>query len=256
MTETASASFTAIAGGSQPALLLLCDHANNAIPAEYGSLGLPPREFDRHIAYDIGAGPVTLGLARTFNCPALLTNTSRLLIDPNRGLDDPTLIMKLSDGAIVPGNAELTDGEKRLRIERYWKPYHRAISAQIDAALAAGFVPFLVSIHSFTPHWQGKSRPWHAGILWDRDPRLAQLMLEGLRRQEGVIVGDNEPYHGALEGDTLNTHGTKRGLAHALVEIRQDLIETKSGVDEWVDRLARVLEPAMKDPALHVVRYF
>jgi len=256
MTKTASHSYITAGGNLQSALLLLCDHASNAVPAEYASLGLPRQEFHRHIAYDIGAGQVTLGLAQRLGCPALLTKFSRLLIDPNRGLDDPTLIMKLSDGAIVPGNAELDDGEKTARIERYWKPYHRAIAAKIDAALAGGIVPILVSIHSFTPAWRGKPRPWHAGILWDRDPRLALPMLEGLRSEPDLIVGDNVPYHGALEGDTLNTHGTKRGLAHALVEIRQDLIALKSGVEEWVDRLARVLEPIMKDPALHAVKFY
>ena len=107
-----------------------------------------------------------------------------------------------------------------------------------------------MSIHSFTPFWKVTARPWHAGILWDRDGRLPRLLLDGLQRDTALVVGDNEPYHGALEGDTLNTHGTRRGLAHALIEIRQDLIAEQSGVDEWVDRLALILEPVMKEPGL------
>jgi predicted N-formylglutamate amidohydrolase len=255
MAEPLHQPYVAVAGNPDAGLILLCDHARNTLPPEYGSLGLPQHEFHRHIAYDIGAHDVTLGLAQKLNCPALLTTTTRLLIDPNRGLDDPTLIMKLSDGAIVPGNAAIDDHERKSRIERYWKPYHHAITEMIDQKLAAGIVPMLVSLHSFTPHWRGKPRPWQVGILWDLDPRLPQLMLDGLRLEEDLIVGDNEPYHGALEGDTLNMHGTKRGLAHALVEIRQDLIDRKSGVDEWAGRLARILEPVMNDPTLHEVRF-
>ena len=118
----------------------------------------------------------------------------------------------------------IDEAERQHRIERYHLPYHRAISADIDSRLASGAVPILVSLHSFTPLWRGVARPWHAGILWDRDGRLPLPLLEGLRAMTGLTIGDNEPYHGALEGDTLNVHGTRRGLAHALVEIRQDLI--------------------------------
>jgi predicted N-formylglutamate amidohydrolase len=231
-------------------VILLCDHARNALPPEYGTLGLPPGEFRRHIAYDIGAEAVTLGLAERLEATALLTGFSRLLIDPNRGLDDPTLIMKLSDGAVVPGNRDIDAGERRNRIERYYLPYHTAITSEIDGLIARRIRPILVSIHSFTPAWKGTPRPWHAGILWDRDGRLPRLLLEGLRNDAALTIGDNEPYHGALDGDTLNTHGTKRGLAHALIEIRQDLIAEQSGVDEWVDRLALILEPVMKEPGL------
>jgi predicted N-formylglutamate amidohydrolase len=243
-------SFTRVDGNQAAGVILLCDHARSSLPAEYGALGLPPAEFKRHIAYDIGAEGVTRGLASRLGATALLTGYSRLLIDPNRGLDDPTLIMKLSDGAVVPGNRDIDATERQRRIDRYYLPYHTAITRQIDALIAAQTRPILVSIHSFTPAWKGVPRPWHAGILWDRDGRLPRLLLDGLRADSNLIVGDNEPYHGALEGDTLNTHGTKRGLTHALVEIRQDLIAEQSGVDEWVDRLALILEPVMKEPGL------
>ena len=243
-------SFTRVDGNQAAGVILLCDHARNALPSEYGALGLPPGEFERHIAYDIGAEGVTRGLARRLGATALLTGYSRLLIDPNRGLDDPTLIMKLSDGAVVPGNRDIDATERQRRIERYYLPYHTAITREIDTLIAAHIRPILVSIHSFTPAWKNVPRPWHAGILWDRDGRLPRLLLDGLRSDSSLVVGDNEPYHGALEGDTLNTHGTKRGLAHALIEIRQDLIAEQSGVDEWVDRLALILEPVMKEPGL------
>ncbi len=249
-------SFTKVAGTDHSGLILLCDHASNRVPAEYGSLGLPAAQFARHIGYDIGAEGVTLGLAARLKAPAFLTRFSRLLIDPNRGLDDPTLIMQLSDGAVIPGNARISAEERAARIARFHQPYHLAIVAEIDALLGRGIVPVLFSIHSFTPVWRGVPRPWHVGILWDRDGRLPLPLLEALAAMPGMCVGDNEPYHGALEGDTLNIHATKRGLAHALVEVRQDLIAAKSGVDEWAERLARLLEPIMNDPILHEVKHF
>ncbi|WP_368904974.1 N-formylglutamate amidohydrolase [Taklimakanibacter lacteus] len=227
-------------------LILIADHARNALPKEYGSLGLAPQQFERHIAYDIGIEPVTRGLAGALGCPALLGAFSRLLIDPNRGADDPTLIMRVSDGAIIPGNAMIDDGEREKRIARFHRPYHAAITAEIDAALVMGIDPVLVSLHSFTPHWKGIARPWHAGILWDEDHRFAGYLLRALRADARLCIGDNEPYSGALEGDTLYTHGTRRGLRHGLIEIRQDLIARQSGVDEWISRLAPILEGFMK----------
>lgn len=236
-----SEAFERVPGTAETGLVFLCDHASNSLPPEYGSLGLPPEQFARHIAYDIGARDLTLGLARRFGAGALLTCYSRLLIDPNRGLEDPTLIMKLSDGAVVPGNADISEAERALRIEKYWRPYHHAITGALNHMVAAGVAPVIVSIHSFTPFWKGVPRPWHVGLLWDRDDRLVKPMLEGLRAMPGLVVGDNEPYHGALEGDTMNVHGTGRGIPHVLIEVRQDLIGDAAGVAEWVERLSAVI---------------
>jgi predicted N-formylglutamate amidohydrolase len=234
-----------VAGQGHSRLVLLCDHASNRLPEEYGSLGLDPRQFERHIAYDIGAAALTRGLAGRLGATAVLSCFSRLLIDPNRGMDDPTLIMRLSDGAVVPGNREVGDEERARRISRFHRPYHQAIAGTLADVRSQGHVPFLVSIHSFTPVWRGWERPWHAGILWDRDEHVARAMIRGFLAQGDLVVGDNEPYHGALEGDTLNTHGTRAGLPHALIEVRQDLIAAKTGVDEWVERVAKVIEPIM-----------
>ena len=242
--------FEMAAGRHETGLLLLCDHASNHVPAAYGNLGLPTGQFARHIAYDIGARDLTLGLAGRFRAPALLTRYSRLLIDPNRGEDDPTLIMKLSDGAVVPGNAGIDEAERRLRMERYYRPYHGAVTAALDQMLEQDVTPLIVSIHSFTPVWRNRPRPWHVGLLWDKDDRVVRPMIAALRLIPGIVVGDNEPYSGALEGDTLSVHGTARGIPHVLIEIRQDLIDNKSGVDEWAERLARVIEPIMNDPAI------
>lgn len=234
-----------VAGQGHGRLILLCDHASNRLPEEYGALGLEPAQFERHIAYDIGAAALTRGLAARLGATAVLSCFSRLLIDPNRGMDDPTLIMRISDGAAVPGNREVDEEERSRRIARFHQPYHEAISRVVAKVRAEGHVPFLVSIHSFTPVWRGWPRPWHVGILWDRDEQVARAMIRGFLAQGDLVVGDNEPYHGALEGDTLNTHGTKPGLPHALIEVRQDLIAAKTGVDEWVERVAKVVEPIM-----------
>jgi predicted N-formylglutamate amidohydrolase len=226
-------------------LLILCDHAENALPDSYGTLGLRPEDLNRHIAYDLGAAGVTERLAAALGAPALLSRFSRLLIDPNRGLDDPTLVMQISDGLIVPGNVGLSGAEIVDRIERYYLPYHRAVEAAVGAALAAGKPPVVLSVHSFTQAWKGMKRPWEVSVLWDTDPRLAVPLLEGLKALPGIEVGDNVPYSGQLKGDTLHRHAAARGLAHALVEVRQDLILAAEGQAAWAERLAGVLRKVL-----------
>lgn len=236
-----------IASDAAPALIILCDHAGNAFPQGYGTLGLPAEQIARHIGYDIGAGAVVRAMAKRLNATAVLSKYSRLLIDLNRGADDPTLIMKLSDGAIVPGNRHIDQAETQRRIALYYNPYHRAVRWAIDRALAIGTPPMIVSIHSFTPAWKDQARPWHVSVLWDRDPRLAQPMLTQLRADTGLCVGENQPYLGKLEGDSLHRHGLARGLAHALIEVRQDLIADDAGCAAWADRLANAMTAIVSD---------
>ncbi len=225
--------------------LVLCDHASNHIPAELEGLGLPQAELERHIAYDIGAEAVSRALARALGCPALLTRFSRLVIDPNRGLDDPTLVMRLSDGAIIPGNRHLTEADIAERIARYYAPYDAAIAAALDDAVAAGAPPAVISIHSFTPVWKGWARPWHIGLLWDRDDRISRPLFERLALERSLVVGDNEPYAGALTGDTMDRHAVRRGLPHVLIELRQDLIVRDADAAFWGERLAGWLQPIL-----------
>lgn len=228
-------------GRADRGLIVLCDHASNTLPVEYGTLGLEPEQLQRHIAYDIGAAAVVEHLSRALGAPAVLTKFSRLLIDPNRGDDDPTLIMRLSDGAVIPGNRHLTDAEREKRTRRYYAPYHRAVDAVIDQCIAAGVQPTILSIHSFTESWKGVARPWHVGILWDTDARLAKPLLQHFEAEGDLVVGDNEPYTGKLHGDCLWQHGTQRGLPNAIVELRQDLIRTAKGQMEWGQRLERIM---------------
>lgn len=235
-------SYTRIDGTHSGGLIVICDHASNALPQEYGTLGLVRRQLERHIGYDIGAAGVTKEIARRLGVPALFANFSRLLIDTNRGADDPTLIMRISDRAVVPGNVDCDDAERVRRIERYYEPYHRAIDEAIDRCIAAGHPPAIVSIHTFTESWRGSPRPWHAGVLWDKDPRLAEPLLRALQGEPDILADANVPYSGELEGDCLYRHGTQRGLAHALVEIRQDLVQDERGQQDWGQRLARILQ--------------
>jgi predicted N-formylglutamate amidohydrolase len=257
--ELAFAPVEVIAGPLDAGVLLICDHASNAIPREYGSLGLKPEALDRHIAFDIGAAEITRALAARLEAPAVLSTFSRLLIDPNRGADDPTLVMRYSDGAIVPGNARADAVEIARRLKLFWSPYRERIAATVDAMIADGEPPALVSIHSFTPVWRGVARRWKVGVLWDRDDRIPKPLLEALAAEPDLHVGgigDNEPYDGALAGDTIDAIATARGLANALIEIRQDLIADPEGARVWADRFARLLKPIFASPRARAPRDF
>jgi predicted N-formylglutamate amidohydrolase len=223
-------------------LLFLCDHGGNGLPPGYGTLGLKPELFQTHIAYDIGAAEVTRGLAASFGAPAILGVWSRLLIDLNRGEDDPTLVMKLSDGSIIPGNRAVDQPERERRIAAFHAPYHQAIAEEIERLGQ----PALISLHSFTPAWKGVKRRWEAGVLWDKDGRLAKPLMRRLE-EAGFTVGDNEPYSGALENDTMNRHGTLNGLPHVLLEMRQDLVGDAAASRAFAARLKPIIEAALAD---------
>jgi predicted N-formylglutamate amidohydrolase len=247
VTATVAEAFRILPGQADAGIVLVCDHATNHLPAPYETLGLPPEQLSRHIAYDIGVEAIVETLAKALDAPAVLSRFSRLLIDPNRGEDDPTLIMRISDGAVIPGNKVLDDAEREHRIATYYRPYHRAIDATIDACIAAGHRPTLLSVHSFTESWKGVPRPWHCGVLWDTDARFAGPLIAAMEAEGDLVVGDNQPYSGKLKGDTMWQHGTSRGLPHAIIEIRQDLIGTARGQQHWADRLARIMRmPAMR----------
>lgn len=245
----AAESFRILPGRADAGLIVLCDHAENTLPPEYGTLGLPKAQLERHIAYDIGARAITELLNRRLGVPAVLSCFSRLLIDPNRGADDPTLIMRLSDGAVIPGNRDLDDAEREKRMGRHYVPYHQAIDRVIDTCLASGVAPAILSLHSFTESWKGVPRPWHIGVLWDKDPRFAKPLLDALYAEQTLIVGDNEPYVGQLRGDCMWQHATERGLAGALIEYRQDLVRDEAGQQLWADRTARHVEAILADTA-------
>lgn len=246
---------TVLNAGSTVPVVLVCDHAGRAIPASLGRLGLADGDLDRHIAWDIGAAAVTRRLAARFGAAAVLANYSRLVIDPNRALHDPTAIPVISDEVVIPGNRTIDAHEQDRRVQALFTPYQDAVAGVIAGHRAAGRVPALVSVHSFTPIMRGFVRPWHVGVLWDHDPRIPVPLMERLRAGGRWCVGDNEPYSGrGTVGGTVETHATPAGLPNVLIEIRQDLIADDAGAEVWAGVLGDALSPILADPALYAVR--
>lgn len=230
------------AGGGSP-WLLIADHAGQAVPASLSGLGLPQRELDRHIGWDIGIAGVTAHLSERLDACAILQAYSRLVIDCNRPLDAPGSIVARSDGTDVPGNAALDDDMRRARVDGIFRPYHARIAAELDRRARDARPVLLVAMHSFTPEMGGQRRPWHAGVLYQRDTRLAHALRDLLGEEGDLVVGDNEPYAVSDATDyAIPVHAERRGLAHVELEIRQDLIADARGQQAWSDRLARLFE--------------
>lgn len=225
-------------------IVILCDHAANTVPPTVngGTLGLCPADMERHIAYDVGAADVSKHLGELLNAPVICSNFSRLVIDPNRGEDDPTLLMRLYDGSIIPANRHADHAERERRLNLCYRPYH----AEISQLIRERDNPKIISIHSFTPQLNGRPpRPWHVGILSNHDRRLSDPLLAELNRQSDITTGDNVPYTGYLQGDTMEQHALPKNLLHTLVEIRNDLITDPSGQRAWAERLAPCIETAI-----------
>lgn len=224
--------------------LVTCDHASNAVPPEVGggSLGICAADMERHIAYDVGAAGVTRALSARLDAPAILSTFSRLVIDPNRGEDDPTLLMKLYDGTIIPANRHAGAEEVEHRLRAFYRPYHDAYARLADRRPDT----VICAVHSFTPRLNGRApRPWQVGVLYSHlDDRLALPLIDRLRA-EGYVTGDNEPYSGHLEGDAIDRHALRRGRPNVLIEIRNDLIRDAAGQALWADRLAPILEDVL-----------
>jgi predicted N-formylglutamate amidohydrolase len=233
-------------------VILVADHASRAFPKALGQLGVADWVLERHVAWDIGSAEVTLRLSERLDAQAVLAGYSRLLVDCNRKLDDPTAFIEVSDGIAIPGNLNLSDGDKALRVQSFFHPYHTAINTRIEAFRSRGVTPALISIHSCTPVFDRIVRPWHLGVLWDKDERIARPLLGALDDIPGVCVGDNEPYSGRHPHDyTIDHHAEPLGLPHIGIEVRQDLVETAAGAMEWADLLYDALAPILADPAIY-----
>jgi predicted N-formylglutamate amidohydrolase len=237
--------------GAAP-VLLVCDHASRVVPRALGLLGLDESLLMRHIGWDIGAAEVTRGLAARLDAPAVLAGYSRLVVDCNRDLEDGSCMPEVSDGVAVPGNAALSAEARRRRAEAIHHRYHGGIAERLRVLTAAGRTPALLSIHSFTPVMNGFVRPWHVGVLWDKDPRVAVPLLANLRAHDDLVVGDNEPYSAKEPvGYTVRAHAVPAGLPHVALEIRQDLIDTAAGARRWAELLAAAFEPILAVPDLY-----
>lgn len=238
--------------GGSAKCLVVADHAGNAVPASLRGLGLEQGVFNGHVAVDIGSRAVATLLAEKLCATLILANYSRLVVDLNRDLDDPTAFIPVSDGMDIPGNQNLGAAEKQRRGNSIYRPYHDAIDGLIDDFPRQGTVPVIISVHSFTPVLAEQRRPWHIGVLWDKDPRIALPLLARLRQHRDLIVGDNEPYSGHHPADyTVDHHGEGRGLANVSIEIRQDLVCDMSGVEQWTALLVEALSEILVDEALY-----
>ncbi|HEY8124093.1 MAG TPA: N-formylglutamate amidohydrolase [Methylocystis sp.] len=232
----------------QSPFLIVVDHAGNFIPRALGRLGVPEAELTRHIAWDIGIAAVSRFVADALDATLVQQNYSRLVIDCNRAPGSETSIPEISELTPIPGNVGLSDARKDERLREIFQPYHDRISAELDRRRRQGRPAALIAMHSFTPVFMGAARPWHAGVLYNRDARFANRLIASLRREDGLIIGDNEPYSVTDESDyTIPAHGERRGLPHVEVEIRQDLIAGESGQRTWGALLARLLLQAYQE---------
>ena len=227
--------------------VLACDHASRRLPRALGDLGLSESQRAAHIAWDIGAAAVAQRLSAALDATLVLQHYSRLVIDCNRPPTAPDSIPRHSGGIPIPGNADISVDQASLRRREFFEPYHAALGWVLAERGVAGRPPVLIALHSFTPDYPGQQRPWHTGLLYHRDTRLAQPLLRLLRADTALTVGDNQPYAmGDATDYTLVIHGEARGIPHVGIEIRQDLIEDPAGQAAWADRLATVLPAALE----------
>ena len=227
--------------------LVTCDHASNRVPewVNGGDLGIPAEDMARHIAWDVGAAGLASRLGEYLDSPVILSDFSRLVIDPNRGEDDPTLVMKLYDGTIIPANRHISAAGVEDRLDRLYRPYHAAYARL--AALRPDRV--IVAIHSFTPCLKGRApRPWHVGVLYSHlDERFSKPLITRLQAETDLCIGDNEPYSGHLPGDAIDRHALRLNRHNTLIELRNDLIATPAEQAHWATRLAPILTEVLRD---------
>ncbi len=245
------APFELIAATGLRPLVLVCDHASNRVPRSLDGLGLNSDTLEDHIAWDVGAGAVTRLLSERLQASAVLGGYSRLVMDLNRDREDPTAFPEISDGVLVPANLGLSVAVRAERTRALFEPYHDTLRRMIQERTTTKQTPVMICLHSFTAYQHGVLRPWHVGILWDQDPRVAVPLMAALREPGDIVVGDNQPYSGRHSADfTVDHHAETLGLAYGAMEIRQDLIEDESGQQRWADRLADVLEAVLQDERL------
>lgn len=249
--------FEVLNEGAANPVLLICDHASKTVPASLDHLGLEQDILDQHVGWDIGAAAVARSLAERLNAPAVLAGYSRLVIDANRQPGDPASIPEISDEIPIPGNQSLSEEAQVGRTEAIFWPYHHRIADALAHLWREGPPPALFSVHSFTPAMNGEDRPWDIGVLWNRDPRIAEPLIYELRRHpDGLNVGDNKPYSGNQFAYSLDFHAGAAGLPNCAVEIRQDRVDTDEKAAYWAGLLAEILERIIGAPDLHRVEHY
>jgi predicted N-formylglutamate amidohydrolase len=232
-------------GGSSP-FVIVADHAGKYLPHRLQMLGLAEAERERHIAWDIGAGAVAWMLGDALDAVVIRQNYSRLVIDCNRTPGFATSIIEMSEFTTVPGNIGLSKDQMDQRAREIFHPYHDRIASELDRRQQAGQAAVLIAMHSFTPVFKAEARPWHVGMLYNRDPRLARKLIDLLGHEPEIRVGDNEPYSMSDATDyTVPVHGERRNLLHVEIEIRQDLIAEEAGQRWWAQLFARLVPQAV-----------
>jgi predicted N-formylglutamate amidohydrolase len=239
--------------GKSP-VLLVCDHASPFFPAAMNQLGLADWVLDEHVVCDIGADKLARFLADRLDAQVVLAGFSRLIVDPNRQLSIHSAFPDVSDGIAIPGNIDLDDAQKALRVQSFFKPYHDKISERLQWFNDQGIVPALISVHTCSPVFDRFVRPWHIGVMWDKDPRIPLPLMEEFRTMEGICIGDNEPYSGRHPNDfTIDYHAELAGLPHVGFEVRQDLVNTEEGACKWAGILAEGLRDILAEESLYCV---
>jgi predicted N-formylglutamate amidohydrolase len=245
LAEDEPATFEVVRATAASPYLIACDHAGRRLPRALGSLGLSEAALESHIAWDIGAAAVARRLAFALDAFLILQTYSRLVIDCNRPLGAATSIVESSEYTAIPGNENVSPTDAELRARAVFHPYHDRIRAEFDRRSARGQSTVYVAMHSFTPRFKGVDRPWDVGVLYNRDARLGRRVLELLRVEKNLVVGDNEPYSVSdLTDYGIVEHGERRGIPHVEIEIRQDLIADELGQIAWANRLEKVLHQA------------
>lgn len=247
--------YTIVNADGKSKVLLVCDHASNRIPESLGNLGLGETSLQQHIAYDIGSRKLTEHLVEHLDAPAVLAGYSRLVVDLNRSLEDESLMPLVSDGTVVEGNQKMSEMHRNERIRSFYTPYRQAIDGMLNGFRERGITPALIAIHSFTPQMLGHQRPWQIGVLWDKDPRIPVPLIRNLRSMPGDLqIGDNEPYSGKHPADyTIDHHAEANGLPHVSIEVRQDLVVSEAGAEEWAGILHDALRDILADPDLYSI---
>lgn len=242
--------FSIFGAESRSRWLITVDHASNFVPDDIsdGDLGLDSADMSRHIAYDVGARGTSLRLGELLDAPVICANWSRLCIDPNRGADDPTLVMRLYDGTIIPGNRDVDDAEIERRKATHYLPYHNAL----ESLAAEREDVVIIAMHSFSPKLNGRApRPWEIGVLHaPQEDRFGKALIAELEQEDDLTVGDNEPYNGWLPGDSIDQHALQPGRLNALIELRHDEIDTPEKQNTWAERLAPILQNTLANSGL------
>jgi predicted N-formylglutamate amidohydrolase len=239
------AAFQVVREQGRSTYFITCDHGGNLLPHALGTLGLRRLALERHIAWDIGAAALAGRLAHALDAYLIVQTYSRLAIDCNRLPQSPSSIVPISEWTPIPGNRHVSPADANARRREIFQPYHDCIERALEVRKASGRPTILVALHSFTPMFKGESRPWHVGVLYNRDARLAHILLALLRAESGLIVGDNQPYAVSDESDyAIPLYGERRGIPHVEIEIRQDLLADEASRIAWAQRLVRVLGQA------------